>query len=514
VQWYLDDDLVSNQIYYYRIAAVDKAGNVGSLSNEVSIYAKSGVSAEQAVQENKDPPTPQTMEWKNTLEKTIETIIIDLDWAENNLRDLESKEKAVEEISFLKKVLDAQKEIEKLKIQIEGLESQRITDAEMRDILSKGDAMIARLRKTVPQDIEVMKSTSLRQPLSASDIKLASEEYLNFKKANYSEHKVASYIKQMQNLNELFEVDMEIKTLMIEFLDSSSETMVYVQKRYNYNSPESLSNVIVIEIIPKTVAGDVSEIDIMTPGYEVVNSDPIISWSFDSLGFEKQTIRYAVFSNDVSESSKATKTIVLQDPLIAIGKESSMITGFSVLLSNVNNIEVFGIVIGSVIIVGLLLYYMVVVNDLDISRYSKKLTIFIPKIKKQKISLKKDLKDEKNIKSRLIRKETSVEKQFQDNVPNFSYLFNSEHPIKAMPQQYFHVKNGDVIRSIAELKDVLSQMDDFTFYYHVNSGNNDFADWVENVYHNKELGSYLKKTRTKEELLNLIDDLALQGEGN
>ncbi len=499
---YLDDNLLKNQLYYYKMAAVDIAGNIGPMSKEVSIYSESGkTGSTQTVVQNENPPTDETRDWKDQLEKDIETILIDLEWAEKNMQDLATKEKIVEELGLEKQVLDSKKDIEKLQTQIKALNELRITDTEMREALSSGDSLIARTRKIVPQDLEVTKSTSVVQSLSDSDIELAVEEYANYANSNYSDSKIKSYIKQMEKINNEFEVSVDIDTINIEYLDNSEETLVYVEKGYKYNDPEKLSNVIIIELIPKTVAGDLSDVDIRTPDYDVINEDPVVSWSFDELGFEKKTIKYVVFSDDVSESAKAAKTILLQDPMIVLGEQKNMLTGFSVFVSGIDGIEIIGLIVGVIVILGLAMYYMVVINEVDISR-------FIPKISLKNNPEKKVQKIDTKVKTQSKNREKRNENvSLERDTSEFDYIFRSENPLKTIPQQYFHTKNGDVIRSVTELKDVISQMDDFTFYYHVNSENHDFADWVQKVYHNKKLSSYIRKQKTKEDLIKLLDNL-------
>ncbi len=106
--------------------------------------------------------------------------------------------------------------------------------------------------------------------------------------------------------------------------------------------------------------------------------------------------------------------------------------------------------------------------------------------------------EEKEEQPDLLNNQTTI------NVDKFAYLFKEDNPVKTIPEQYFFVKNGDVIRSISELHDVLSNMDDFTFYYHVHDNTNDFADWVETIYHTKELADLMRSMSNKEDLLNLM----------
>ena len=62
----------------------------------------------------------------------------------------------------------------------------------------------------------------------------------------------------------------------------------------------------------------------------------------------------------------------------------------------------------------------------------------------------------------------------------------------------FFVNDGKVIQSIGELADVLSEISDETYSYHVNAEKNDFANWVGDVFGHKKLASGLKKVKKKE----------------
>lgn len=452
---YTDNDVQNNQIYYYRIAAVDKAGNVGAFSNEVNIYAKSTneVTLKEEIPSN--PPTKETKEWKDKLSKDIETLLIDLSWAESNLREQASKESSVDELSLQKKISDGKQEIEKLKSQVLGIDLVRVSDTELREMLSIADALIARTKKTTPESLEVIKTTSFLQSTSQLDIETAARELYDSMKSNFSEAEFQSYLKQMKKINDKVRVESFIKTVAVKFLDDTVENRIIIKKEFNYDS-EPIS-AYAYEVVPKTVAGDISGIDIKTPDYFVVNEDPVISWYYSSLGFEKKDFTYVILANDDSESAKSVKTVILTEPKV----NPSLLTGFAVKLSEIKNYETVGVIFGIIIVLGLGLYYMALVKEVDFTNY-------IPKFPK----LQEKIKETKGR----------------------GFL---------SPANYFHVKNGEIIRDIGELKFALMRMDDFTFYYHAHEGINDFSDWVSQNYDSK-LASKIRKAKTKEELINLL----------
>jgi len=505
LETFVDDDVIVNQIYYYRIAAVDEAGNIGPLSKEVSTYAKSG-SAQQTQEQttNENPPTEETRQWKEDTKTDVDTLLIDLNWAQSNLEELKTKEQAVTDLGLLNTVNKAITDVEKLKTQLSGLDELKITDFELRNILSQGDALIARTKIQVPQNLEVKKSTDIVQATSKTDIELAVEELLNTAAVNYTNSQVRSYVKEMEKLNNDVKVEVEIKTLEVTYLDGTKKISVLIKKDYAYESPDNLINVFALEVIPKSLAGSAADIDILTPDYTILNEDPVLSWFHKTLSFEKQTMLYQVLAEDETESAKNTKTIILMNPDDVLDSTGNFITGFAVLLSEVRGFEVLGVVVGVIIILGLAMYYMVVVNEVDMPGIIKKIPIFNKQVKqelKTEIKTNQDDEEKQGIKQEEIKEEPVKEKKKHD----FSSLFTADDPLKTIPAQYFKVKNGDVIRGITEFKDVLEQMDDLTFYYH--SQGDDFAKWVERIYHNPELASIIRSAETREDLIKIMEDL-------
>ncbi len=59
----------------------------------------------------------------------------------------------------------------------------------------------------------------------------------------------------------------------------------------------------------------------------------------------------------------------------------------------------------------------------------------------------------------------------------------------------FWTTDGEVIANLTELRDSFEKMADDVFKYHVTKEKNDFADWVEAVLKDQELGNQLRKSR-------------------
>ncbi len=71
----------------------------------------------------------------------------------------------------------------------------------------------------------------------------------------------------------------------------------------------------------------------------------------------------------------------------------------------------------------------------------------------------------------------------------------------------FYVKDGTVLRSIADLIKSLDYMNDEIFYQHVNNERNDFYNWIADVF-DKEIAETIKKVDSKLEMqVNLLEEL-------
>lgn len=71
-------------------------------------------------------------------------------------------------------------------------------------------------------------------------------------------------------------------------------------------------------------------------------------------------------------------------------------------------------------------------------------------------------------------------------------------------EQYFYLHNGIPLKSLAELIDQLVNMDEELFRYHVNEKNNDFANWIRDVFGAKELARRISMSRSAQGMLKSI----------
>lgn len=73
----------------------------------------------------------------------------------------------------------------------------------------------------------------------------------------------------------------------------------------------------------------------------------------------------------------------------------------------------------------------------------------------------------------------------------------SEHVRKAHPELCFIVQDGTKIEDIKQMAMIVEALEDHVFNHHVNSDRNDFANWIEDIFEEKELAEELRSIMDK-----------------
>jgi|GEM_PF-6655182 len=77
---------------------------------------------------------------------------------------------------------------------------------------------------------------------------------------------------------------------------------------------------------------------------------------------------------------------------------------------------------------------------------------------------------------------------------------------EVLPEQYFILRNGQTVKSLAELVEAIDYIDDSTFEHHVSEYRNDFANWIRDVVGDVELASAVQAAEDKAGVLRELLD--------
>lgn len=72
------------------------------------------------------------------------------------------------------------------------------------------------------------------------------------------------------------------------------------------------------------------------------------------------------------------------------------------------------------------------------------------------------------------------------------------------PEQCFWVNNGPILKNLDELANAMPDINDDTFYNHVNSEKNDFSNWIRDVIGDQALAKDLLSSQDKHSALRKI----------
>ncbi len=73
------------------------------------------------------------------------------------------------------------------------------------------------------------------------------------------------------------------------------------------------------------------------------------------------------------------------------------------------------------------------------------------------------------------------------------------------PEHYFYLKGNIPVKNLSELSDVMKEMDDETFSYHVGEGRNDFSSWVKDIIGDNVLAGKLNQLKSREEMNKAVE---------
>jgi hypothetical protein len=398
--YYIDTKLDDTQTYYYRVSAVDEAGNNGDLSPEISITP----SEQEAIQEKTPAPkevvkpvveTPQPAIVDNTPKASdiqindllyeADRLSVDISWVISNFQNKEDvvEKHIVTDLEFIVIASSAQQEVDLIRKQLSDLQTSAANEDVTLKELNLIDLHIKKIRQTTPRNTVILQKNEFVQSTTAEDISHAIDALLAGNK-NLSVFAKNSYKEQNKELQNFVNINTEVDVLTVEYLDKSKTNISTVTKKLTYQSPDTLQNVVLVETIPKSVANSANELQVKTENYEILQDDPILAWKFDKFNYEERQIKYVINKRVDDSIIDGIKSVILLDPNnFAAEQGSSKISGFSIFSfgANFGNMTTISIIIGFIIVALLSGYYVVFVRGMpdmkkifSVRRFSQKKT--------------------------------------------------------------------------------------------------------------------------------------------
>ena len=377
---YKDASALDQVTYYYRVSAVDGAGNEGPLSEEVyatSISASTSSSSSAQSESSSDPEVvediprvlpPNLIYHVNDQMKKVDKALLDIDTALSSLSaSEEKKKKQLDEFGILSDLQSAKTSLASIKAGASELKNHYHTEADLLAKLAQFELDQRKIELTTPKDAELKEEAQHIQSTSNEDIQNAANYVLSA--SGLTEKEAKQYLKLNLKNKDRISVTSSIKVVEFTYLDGSSKQKTFIKKSIVADVQNSLQDVVLMEFIPKTVAASVGEITFQTPNYEVVEEDPVVKFGFLNFNSQGEQISYEVGKAVSLEEAKMAKSVMLLS-LNELADPSNSLTGFSIFgLGGFKGANTPFVWIGVILIAGLLGYYLLFLNGYqDLSR--------------------------------------------------------------------------------------------------------------------------------------------------
>ncbi|MFH1849494.1 MAG: hypothetical protein ABH879_04880 [archaeon] len=345
-QEYIDTSTRNGETYYYRISAVDKAGNEGVLSVETSelVSINETTAATAAPASSADVPADTASPGPKVDTKKIAGIesLIERTISESDEVPAEGNEALIADLLNLNQNNRMnQMKLAKLKEELAVIRSGEAGEARIPQI----EAEIAAIRGSVATHVKMLSETAADKSLLTNE---AAEEIVKSLLPGADQKNLDETTKQLMGWQERFGVETKARIFRITYLDNGTADYTLITKSYS----GEFGDMELIEYIPKDVAESVDEITFREE-HKIIKRDPIVRIT---LGDSKE-IAYAVNKMAGADMISGVFSVFVRPGLKESG--SSAVTGFAIMdvFSGEGSFYNIAIALGSILLAALSLYY-------------------------------------------------------------------------------------------------------------------------------------------------------------
>jgi len=355
---YLDPDVTNKIGYFYRISAMDKAGNEGMLSEEEFLMTEFQNATPQFQQE------PETLAAINSKISELEAIAQGLDIKTSKLE--ETTDLDMLEIINQEELVSKQKEV-KSKIQtvigeLKTYRETRITKEEISAKIAIINTKIDEYKKGIIKEVKLISKVEKEQAPEQSIVQETISEYL--KDNALTDDKKEIYNKKATELQEKARIHQKLASYEISYEYKESDKIVLITEIIIFS--DELEGVIAQEFIPKETL-KVSEITFAAAPTDFSRLGP--QWSLNPDNLE---IKYKTQEEKDLNQLQGIRTVLLYDLEWFLSSltsnqqlnesESNQVTGKAIADESKQGLSTTTIILislGIIIIITLLTYYFV-----------------------------------------------------------------------------------------------------------------------------------------------------------
>ncbi len=358
---YIDEDTQTAVRYYYRIAAIDEAGNVGDLSSEEWASPMEVVEQSRQLEQRLDPAFQAVIDDK---ERSLDSRILD---AQRAVKDLEAESDATKSgvIAALGLIPHAKKALQDLQGARSGYEALRTRNLDRQAFTEQTDGIqrtVDGALAAITARIDVPTGADYEEVADDKAIAAAVDEALRGVSPSAADK--AAYLASARTFQDNVTVRTTVTQAVLTSLDAAQRQYTIVAKRLRLATP---GPAIAIETVPKSVAADASALSALRPEPVVLEKDPVLQYSYDALSDE--TVQYALQGLVPVPDVRGGSLVVLPKPPSPASPQpvESAATGAAAFpsLGGLASGQGLLIILGIVVVAGLLVYYFRIQSEPD-----------------------------------------------------------------------------------------------------------------------------------------------------
>lgn len=341
---FYDLNVDDGETYYYRISAVDKAGNEGEFSLVTfSTPLLNGGSVEEG------GLNPSLVGGVNNFIIELDSFSDEVDKLKKDFSSKEGDSKEAEEILGISEDVDGVKRsLSSLKNSVEKYKLQDLTEEELSKKLDSARLKLSIMQKSLPESIFILDSSSGNFEISEESVrKVLLGEYPSLG-GRELEKKVKDSLKVLESAG--FKGDFKYLVAEVDYYDGSKKDYSIVSRRLD-SSFERNDAMNYVEIIPLSLLSSGS-VHFLGSNYKILNGDSTLV----SVGVDSKEFKY-YFDRKISISDLESINVgfLLED--VETNTRNAPLTGGFIFSSLEKDQRVYGIVIIS-IFVFLFLYFL------------------------------------------------------------------------------------------------------------------------------------------------------------
>ncbi len=297
---FVDRNVLPNATYHYKIAPVDQGGNVGPLSDELSISF--------APQEGS--PSRDAQRKLNETREILKQNVFTIEQAIEQLRSYDNQRRVtlVSRLDLIEEAKQAKNDMQRL---IQEIAKLRLAELDKGTVQERIESILDRsetFMRSVPKEVEITGSVRHDHVPMSGQVKHAVEHItVGF---NMSDAELQGYTENMRQLQDRASVRLDAFTGRITYHDTvKTNKRTLIHKAITTDSV--VNDSVVVENVPKSVARTVDDIRFSEEPV-VLEEDPVVKWEEASL--DAKDVWYSVDAVTSLADVKQSSTVILTKP--------------------------------------------------------------------------------------------------------------------------------------------------------------------------------------------------------